>query len=43
MNSDVMKAYIDFLVKYQRNYASETENHSRFKIFKENYEKIMAH
>jgi hypothetical protein len=38
-----MKAYIDFVSKYGRNYASVEETHSRYKIFKENFEKITEH
>lgn len=42
-NAEVEQAFIQFIAKYGRSYASKHELPERFKIFQKNYETIMAH
>ena len=41
--SDIEKAFIDFIAKYGRSYASKTELPARYEAFKQNYLTIQNH
>jgi hypothetical protein len=40
---DIQKAFIEFLARYGRSYASKSEAGTRYQAFKENYEAIQKH
>jgi len=41
--TEAMKAYMNFLATYGRQYASMDETANRYRIFKDNYDNIMKH
>lgn len=42
-NSETMKAYVNFISEMGRSYADKKETARRYRIFKQNYEKVQKH